>query len=431
MFISYSRTDRPYVDRLAVHLRAFGIDVWYDRNLEPGANFEETIFRELDTCVAVVLVLSPEAIDSRYVGLELERAADARKTVYPILLRPVSHVPEGLAEIQREDVTDERMPSMRFAETLRRAAEANDPAARQRRPPDPVWSYTRSDAWILDVAISPDGETIAAAASDGMVQLLRTADGSPIKTMGRYRTPIHSLAFLADGIRLVTSGQLDVAAVWDTKSAAPVLDLATGYGAGRCVVVSPSGAHIAETAEDGEIRLWDAVTGVRVQVLAGHKYAVYSVAFSPDGATLVSGGHDGTVRLWDLRSGGSVAALSGHNVPVHTVAWSPSGDWLASAGRDSSIIIWDAHTQQSVRVLKGHTDWVGRVAFSHDGSYLSSVGRDGTLRAWDAFTGAALYSVAAHDKEATSIAQSVDDLYVVTGGLDSAVRLWRTKSAED
>jgi WD40 repeat protein len=77
----------------------------------------------------------------------------------------------------------------------------------------------------------------------------------------------------------------------------------------------PSGAHIAETDKDGQIRLWDAVTGGLVNVLSGHTYAVYSVAFSPDGATLLSGGHDATVRVRDLSSGQARSTLRGHDMP--------------------------------------------------------------------------------------------------------------------
>jgi WD40 repeat protein len=66
------------------------------------------------------------------------------------------------------------------------------------------------------------------------------------------------------------------------------------------VAVSPDGARIATTAEDGTVRLWDRDTGRQVLTLFGHDDVAFSVAFSPDGRLLATSSPDGSVALYLL-----------------------------------------------------------------------------------------------------------------------------------
>jgi hypothetical protein len=56
-FISYSNTDRTYVDQLAAYLQAAGVPVWYDKELAGGDGVEDHIQLQIDTCAAFVIVL--------------------------------------------------------------------------------------------------------------------------------------------------------------------------------------------------------------------------------------------------------------------------------------------------------------------------------------------------------------------------------------
>src|SRR6185369_16592896 len=72
IFISYSSTDRPYVDQLVAVLQQAGIAVWYDPKIAPGDRYIQVIENALDNCSAVVLVMTRASKASRWVESECE-----------------------------------------------------------------------------------------------------------------------------------------------------------------------------------------------------------------------------------------------------------------------------------------------------------------------------------------------------------------------
>jgi hypothetical protein len=116
VFVSYSRTDAAYVELLGRHLRGSGVDVWVDSNIDYGTRWELEIRTRIDTCSALIVVMSPEAEESPWVANEVSRAQTRQKPVYPLLLRG-----EGffrLGHLQHEDVRGDAMPDQRFIATL-------------------------------------------------------------------------------------------------------------------------------------------------------------------------------------------------------------------------------------------------------------------------------------------------------------------------
>ena len=124
VFISYSHTDRPYVEKLARHLEAVGIPVWYDVELSAGERFSDVIQEQVRGCSAFVVVLTPRACKSRYVPLELEFAFEQGKAILPLLLEPCDR-PFHTIGLHHEDVRTGRLPTERFVTDLRAAVAAS------------------------------------------------------------------------------------------------------------------------------------------------------------------------------------------------------------------------------------------------------------------------------------------------------------------
>lgn len=123
VFLSYSRApdDATYTRKLARALTDAGIEVWYDQELASGDRWERVLLERVDTCSALVVVMSPSSAASRWVRLEVGRARDRGRPICPILVagEPFPH----LSDIQHEIVEEGQvLPSPRFVDRLRSLA---------------------------------------------------------------------------------------------------------------------------------------------------------------------------------------------------------------------------------------------------------------------------------------------------------------------
>lgn len=91
IFISYSSKDRLPVERLAEKLKAEGLDVWTDREILPGEDWQRAIETALDEASVFLFILSRNALESPWQQLEFGMAlrsavGQSKKTVIPVLL---------------------------------------------------------------------------------------------------------------------------------------------------------------------------------------------------------------------------------------------------------------------------------------------------------------------------------------------------------
>jgi uncharacterized protein YjbI with pentapeptide repeats len=123
VFISYNHaSDQGYVDQLARYLGDHGIPVWYDKDIISGDRWIRVIRQQIDTCAALLVVMTPQAEQSQWVEREIEWANFQRRPVRGLLLRGAVFF--QLINLQCEIATDGRMPGMEFVNDLRALVEA-------------------------------------------------------------------------------------------------------------------------------------------------------------------------------------------------------------------------------------------------------------------------------------------------------------------
>ena len=83
IFISYSHKDTNYAHRLADTLRAEGFDVWIDARIDYGSQWPLEIQKQLDSCDAFILIMTPRSYASDWVQSELQRAKRKLKPIFP------------------------------------------------------------------------------------------------------------------------------------------------------------------------------------------------------------------------------------------------------------------------------------------------------------------------------------------------------------
>ena len=159
VFISYSRKDRAYAHRLADDLRGRGFEVWMDDRIDLGDRWWQTVDQAVRDCVALVVVMTPDAERSEWVEKEIMLAQREGKPILPLLLRGKQF--SLLIDRQSADVTGDRLPPQAFYQRLRRALRA------QGVPETP--SPGQRDEGGGDLALSAEGRSVASVSGSGSI----------------------------------------------------------------------------------------------------------------------------------------------------------------------------------------------------------------------------------------------------------------------
>lgn len=118
-FISYSRHDQAYVDRLVTHLRSSGVIAWIDKSgIDYGSRWKSVVRTAVDSCGVCVVVMTPEGENSEWVDREISRAEEKHKPILPLLVRGSAFF--ALGHLHYEDLTGGNMPSNRWLTQLRK-----------------------------------------------------------------------------------------------------------------------------------------------------------------------------------------------------------------------------------------------------------------------------------------------------------------------
>src|SRR5437899_11887808 len=98
IFCCYAHEDEALLIQLKAHLRPLQrqglIDIWYDRDISAGTEWEREISEQLNTAQIILLLVSPDFMDSDYcyskeMQKAMERHSRGEARVIPVLLRPV------------------------------------------------------------------------------------------------------------------------------------------------------------------------------------------------------------------------------------------------------------------------------------------------------------------------------------------------------
>jgi WD40 repeat protein len=234
---------------------------------------------------------------------------------------------------------------------------------------------------IMSAAVSPDGDTIASGADDGVILLHdRRSPERPPRSLTGHGGPVRAVVFAADGSFLASASDDDTVRLWNLQTGAATQVFKHGNSV-RALAVSQDGRMLAAGGVDKTVTLWDVSSGEPTK-LVGHTATVNALAFSPDGQRLISGSSDRTIRMWNLAERRQEPGLEGLSAPVLALAFHKGGRRFASLGQDKMIRLWDVITRQEILELDDPTGTPRAIAFSSDGRWLA--GSSGAaVRLWD------------------------------------------------
>lgn len=478
IFFCYAHEDETLLNQLKMHLRPLErqglIELWYDRAINAGAEWEDEINQHLNAAQIILLLISPDFMNSEYCyGTELRRALERHKQgtarVIPLILRHVywQGVLGQLQALPRDGlpITDPNWYNQDRAlynvtEGLRKIAANLAPALSVEEKPagEPQQSISimqKPASFPPDISPLPQSpaapeQTVATASHSPLLKPF------PIPNLLRQRwsrrtTLLAGVVLIGGGVTwfAVSEGKNVLARVLSQQAATPTpltqgttLLIYKGHnGKVFSAAWSPDGKRLASASQDRTVQVWNASIAADPPVLdkpllkyTGHKDPVYSVAWSPpDGKQIASASNDMTVQIWNARTGiKPLFTYTKHYNAVWSVAWSPDGTRLASASEDKTVHIWSPSTGDKPIYTYSHSAAVYAVAWSPDGKRLASASNDGTAKVWDASTGntTPLLMYRGHSGGVYSVAWSPDGTRLASSGQDKSVQIWDV-SADD
>ena len=191
---------------------------------------------------------------------------------------------------------------------------------------------------------------------------------------------------------------------------------------------SPDGNYVVSASDDYSVRIWDVSSGQCKIVLKDHNdkkrsviFAVKSAVYTPDGQYIISTSWDNRIKLWEVNKGSGYTLLFGDDAVL-----SPNGRFL-SVSDYNTIFIWDLYTGYCVDTLKGHDGYINSMAFNCDGRLMVSV--DGkNIRIWNLENGLCQNILEGNNDYCAIF--SLDSKNIVSGTSKGNIYVWSLNSQE-
>ena len=190
---------------------------------------------------------------------------------------------------------------------------------------------------IVDLALSPDGKTLASASWDHTVRLWPLAGGEPRVLRGNAQN-VNGVAFSPGGKQVISAGYDATLRIWRLDGASVIVrNLPSPL---NTVAVAPDGEIVAAGATGMVFFL--SPTGEMRGAVETSPTPVIQVALSPDGKLIAAAGVRGSVAVFDRKARKLLRTLIGPGLPVWSVAFFPDNRTLLTGGTDRMIRRWDA-----------------------------------------------------------------------------------------
>ena len=316
VFISYSRHDAEFVERLDRELTRLGYDVWVDTGdiIAGGQDrWRRSIVAAIRESEATVLVLSPNSTTSENVERELSVAADNGKRVIPITYKPCD-LPDGfqyeLAGVQRIDFS-----KTEFQEGVRQLAVHLGPPGDGVAPvaagvaAHPVAGATTTNRWRQPRVLAIAGVTVALLLIGGIVAATSGGNDSTASTNG-----------------LTVSASSVVPAT--TQSSAQTTDSLT---------TSPSSTNPTSTSPTSTSPATTAVVVTEAQPLPADPTRTFCVRANIDNAALHAAPGLSAKQIAAIPAGDCTTILldnaptSAGNIDWYHVQWNGIDGWTATS----------------------------------------------------------------------------------------------------
>lgn len=155
VFISYAHTDRERVEPL-VKVLAARFNVWWDRGIELGEIWRQTLMDHLDSARCVVVIWTATSVEREFIWSEVERVRD-RGIVVPVKFDKNAKIPLGFDQMQHLNLTSWTGRTTKPLKTLlERISRLLARPSRERRNATTL----ANDSWVVNDSLRATGELL-------------------------------------------------------------------------------------------------------------------------------------------------------------------------------------------------------------------------------------------------------------------------------
>ncbi len=280
------------------------------------------------------------------------------------------------------------------------------------------------------IDFAPHSNLLAAVSSDGLVRIYNPMTSEVPLHQWKHGGQPHFVQFAPDDRTVLTAGTTGAVRIREPDRESSTIELPSGQGETVGVRFSPSGDRVIvakQSGDDGLIRVLSADGSGALPPLQPSP-GLRSLAVSDDGRSIATGSLGGMLRLWSLEEG----ILDHSDRLLWTIGdldFVHNTNLLAIPAGNGQLLMYDTNLRHIIRELPSHFLRFGVLAQSANGKRLAVGSGDGTvkvLRIEDLLTPEILW----HEDSVRDVAYLSDQAQLAALSNDGELRIWDTATGQ-
>ncbi len=195
---------------------------------------------------------------------------------------------------------------------------------------------------LFDVALSPDGKTLATCGADNRIHLIDVAENRVVQTITSHSDWVRAIAWNPQGDRFVSASRDKTAKVFDVQTGRPIANY------------------------------------------SGHQQDVFDVAFSlSQEGKITSCDATGKVHHWKPVDEPKATKINSGGERAFRLLPVSEGTWVTSTAPEIALV----NNESKLKTLGTHSAWVTAIAISPDEKLVATGDMSGRIRIWDVSEG--------------------------------------------